>query len=288
MQDKSAQAKRQPRNQDGTFRDTNKTNTPDTDTLRQYADNQSDSRQRILPTAIQNCLNNGPEDKTQGWQRMERLQTALTDEAWTQRDRRQLAYGDPCYVVDDGVYLDENTFDALPVLEQNRYRAWACGADPSTISEDDWNDENAMDRIALNAYEHDDDGFYYTDADPMYLENDCDVDISEYVYDTHGGNATAFGEAFDTAVHHHPNVNTAWDKEAELPAVTGPSGRRAVFRRLDDGSYELSKRDEHGRQVGETEYVPVQSEPVHHLNEYNTAYDLLHRAVDWVDSPVKR
>lgn len=200
----------------------------------------SNGKDSLLSAGIRACLPSRPEPAADGVWRMERLDNALKSEAWAQYDRRTLAYGDPCYRIDDGLYLDAATFDALPPLEQERYRAWACGADLNQVSDDAWNDFESMQYVAADAYAMDDEEFYHTDADPGYFEKEMErFDVPpERDLDRMGVDRNAFAEAFDTVAKNHPLFQPAigFDDEFAFEDAMHPP---VTPRRMPDGSWRL-------------------------------------------------
>lgn len=229
-----------------------------------------------LPENIRACLPDGWESAADGVRRMERLSGALTDEAWAQHDRRTLAYGDPCYRIDDGLDLDAATFDALPPLEQERYRAWACGAD--RISDDAWNDLETIQYIASDAYAANDEAFYYTDANPGYFEEEMerlDANVDTPLgndLERMGVDRNTFAEAFDTMAKNHPRFQPVmgFDNEFALEDAGHPP---VTPRRMPDGSWRLYD----AKQLEPFAVIPrLEDDP----REYRTMCTMMRRALD--------
>lgn len=228
-----------------------------------------------LPGTVRACLPHGWESAADGMQRMERLGGALIDEAWAQHDRRTLAYGDPCYLIDDGLDLDVAMFEALPPLEQERYRAWTCGAD--RISDDAWNDLETMQYIASDAYAANDEAFYYTDANPGYFEEEMerldayvDVPLGDDL-ERMGVDRNTFAEAFDTMVKGHPRFRPAVNFDDGFAFEDG--GVLVTPIRHPDGSWRLYG----GKQLEPFATIPrLEDDP----REYQTMCTMMRRALD--------
>ena len=127
---KSAQAKQQRRNRDGTYADGGKTSSmPTGDVLERFEQNQ------------QSNTGGAPvETYETGVKRMQELDQKLIDIANREYSERKFGPDDEGYRVESGLYVSREEFEKLPELDRDRYIAW--GNDYMDGNEDAWNDPN--------------------------------------------------------------------------------------------------------------------------------------------------
>ena len=127
---KSAQAKQQRRNRDGTYADEGKTSSmPTGDVLERFEQNQ------------QSNTGGAPvETYETGVKRMQELDQKLIDIANREYSERKFGPDDEGYRVESGLYVSREEFEKLPELDRDRYIAW--GNDYMDGNEDAWNDRS--------------------------------------------------------------------------------------------------------------------------------------------------
>lgn len=115
---KSAQAKQQRRNRDGTYADEGKTSSmPSGDILERFEQRQ------------QTNTGDAPvETYEAGVKRMQELDQRLIDIANKEYEERKFGPDDEAYRVESGMYVSKEEFEKLPELDRNRYIAWATTA----------------------------------------------------------------------------------------------------------------------------------------------------------------
>lgn len=127
-QKKSAQAKQQLRNSDGTYANEGKSSgMPTGDILNRFA-------QHSQP----NTGGAPVETYEQGEKRMQELDQKLIDIARKEYEERKFGPDDEGYRVESGLYVSREEFEKLPELDRNRYIAW--GNDCVDGNEDAWNE----------------------------------------------------------------------------------------------------------------------------------------------------
>lgn len=133
---KSAQAKQQRRNRDGTYADEGKTSSmPTGDVLERFEQNQ------------QSNTGGAPvETYETGVKRMQELDQKLIDIANREYSERKFGPDDEGYRVESGLYVSREEFEKLPELDRDRYIAW--GNDYMDGNEDAWNDPQQMSELA--------------------------------------------------------------------------------------------------------------------------------------------
>ena len=111
---KSAQAKQQRRNRDGTYADEGKTSSmPTGDVLERFEQNQ------------QSNTGGAPvETYETGVKRMQELDQKLIDIANREYSERKFGPDDEGYRVESGLYVSREEFEKLPELDRDRYIAW--------------------------------------------------------------------------------------------------------------------------------------------------------------------
>lgn len=165
---KSAQAKQQRRNRDGTYADEGKTSSmPSGDILERFEQRQ------------QTNTGDAPvETYEAGVKRMQELDQRLIDIANKEYEERKFGPDDEAYRVESGMYVSKEEFEKLPELDRNRYIAW--GNDCMDDNEDAWNDPQRMEELARESAEDDDAEVYLTEPELTYTD-DMDYSFGEYL-----------------------------------------------------------------------------------------------------------
>lgn len=156
---KSAQAKQQRRNRDGTYADEGKTSSmPSGDILERFEQRQ------------QTNTGDAPvETYEAGVKRMQELDQRLIDIANKEYEERKFGPDDEAYRVESGMYVSKEEFEKLPELDRNRYIAW--GNDCMDDNEDAWNDPQRMEELARESAEDDDAEVYLTEPELTYTDD---------------------------------------------------------------------------------------------------------------------
>lgn len=189
---KSAQAKQQRRNRDGTYADEGKTSSmPSGDILERFEQRQ------------QTNTGDAPvETYEAGVKRMQELDQRLIDIANKEYEERKFGPDDEAYRVESGMYVSKEEFEKLPELDRNRYIAW--GNDCMDDNEDAWNDPQRMEELARESAEDDDAEVYLTEPELAYTD-DMDYSFGEYL-ESKGCNPQSAEEGANMALQGHPNL----------------------------------------------------------------------------------
>lgn len=273
---KSAQAKQQRRNRDGTYADEGKTSSmPSGDILERFEQRQ------------QTNTGDAPvETYEAGVKRMQELDQRLIDIANKEYEERKFGPDDEAYRVESGMYVSKEEFEKLPELDRNRYISW--GNDCMDDNEDAWNDPQRMEELARESAEDDDAEVYLTEPELTYTD-DMDYSFGEYL-ESKGCNPQSAEEGANMALQGHPNLEVTgntypqvWPtdtdnnhRRAKLFYLGGSKGWRVTF---SDGRGDVNKTviDYKKSDMGSDYY-----------DQTNTAREAFKTAFDWVDGGNKK
>lgn len=273
---KSAQAKQQRRNRDGTYADEGKTSSmPTGDVLERFEQNQ------------QSNTGGAPvETYETGVKRMQELDQKLIDIANREYSERKFGPDDEGYRVESGLYVSREEFEKLPELDRDRYIAW--GNDYMDGNEDAWNDPQQMSELASEAAEDGDAEVYLTNPELTYTD-DMDHSFGEYL-ESKGCDPQSAEEGANMALQGHPDLeltgNTypqVWPTDADnnhrrakLFYLGGSKGWRVTF---SDGRGDVNNTviDYKKSDMGSDYY-----------DQTNTAREAFKTAFDWVDGGNKK
>ena len=200
-QKKSAQAKQQLRNHDGTYANEGKSSgMPTGDILNRFAQHS------------QSITGGAPvETYEQGEKRMRELDQKLIDIARKEYEERKFGPDDEGYRVESGLYVSREEFEKLPELDRNRYIAW--GNDCMDGNEEDWNDPEQMAELANESTDDDDAEVYLTNPELTYTD-DMDYSFGEYLQ-SKGCNPQSAEEGANLALQGHPDLEVTGDRHQQ-------------------------------------------------------------------------
>lgn len=275
-QKKSAQAKQQLRNHDGTYANEGKSSgMPTGDILNRFAQHS------------QSITGGAPvETYEQGEKRMRELDQKLIDIARKECEERKFGPDDEGYRVESGLYVSREEFEKLPELDRNRYIAW--GNDCMDGNEEDWNDPEQMAELANESTDDDDAEVYLTNPELTYTD-DMDYSFGEYLQ-SKGCNPQSAEEGANLALQGHPDLEVTGDtypqvwptdisnnnRRAKLFYLGGSKGWRVTF---SDGRGDVNKTviDYQKSDTGSDYY-----------DQTNTAREAFKTAFDWVEGGNKK
>lgn len=275
-QKKSAQAKQQLRNHDGTYANEGKSSgMPTGDILNRFAQHS------------QSITGGAPvETYEQGEKRMRELDQKLIDIARKEYEERKFGPDDEGYRVESGLYVSREEFEKLPELDRNRYIAW--GNDCMDGNEEDWNDPEQMAELANESTDDDDAEVYLTNPELTYTD-DMDYSFGEYLQ-SKGCNPQSAEEGAHLALQGHPDLEVTGDtypqvwptdisnnnRRAKLFYLGGSKGWRVTF---SDGRGDVNKTviDYQKSDTGSDYY-----------DQTNTAREAFKTAFDWVEGGNKK
>ncbi|MFR3600877.1 MAG: hypothetical protein ACLTUD_09595 [Bifidobacterium catenulatum] len=275
-QKKSAQAKQQLRNHDGTYANEGKSSgMPTGDILNRFAQHS------------QSITGGAPvETYEQGEKRMRELDQKLIDIARKEYEERKFGPDDEGYRVESGLYVSREEFEKLPELDRNRYIAW--GNDCMDGNEEDWNDPEQMAELANESTDDDDAEVYLTNPELTYTD-DMDYSFGEYLQ-SKGCNPQSAEEGANLALQGHPDLEVTGDtypqvwptdisnnnRRAKLFYLGGSKGWRVTF---SDGRSDVNKTviDYQKSDTGSDYY-----------DQTNTAREAFKTAFDWVEGGNKK
>lgn len=211
---KSAQAKQQRRNRDGTYADEGKTSSmPTGDVLERFEQNQ------------QSNTGGAPvETYETGVKRMQELDQKLIDIANREYSERKFGPDDEGYRVESGLYVSREEFEKLPELDRDRYIAW--GNDYMDGNEDAWNDPQQMSELASEAAEDGDAEVYLTNPELTYTD-DMDYSFGEYL-ESKGCDPQSAEEGANMALQGHPDLELTGNTYPQVwPTDADNNHRRA-------------------------------------------------------------
>lgn len=275
-QKKSAQAKQQLRNHDGTYANEGKSSgMPTGDILNRFAQHS------------QSITGGAPvETYEQGEKRMRELDQKLIDIARKEYEERKFGPDDEGYRVESGLYVSREEFEKLPELDRNRYIAW--GNDCMDGNEEDWNNPEQMAELANESTDDDDAEVYLTNPELTYTD-DMDYSFGEYLQ-SKGCNPQSAEEGANLALQGHPDLEVTGDtypqvwptdisnnnRRAKLFYLGGSKGWRVTF---SDGRGDVNKTviDYQKSDTGSDYY-----------DQTNTAREAFKTAFDWVEGGNKK
>lgn len=275
-QKKSAQAKQQLRNHDGTYANEGKSSgMPTGDILNRFAQHS------------QSITGGAPvETYEQGEKRMRELDQKLIDIARKEYEERKFGPDDEGYRVESGLYVSREEFEKLPELDRNRYIAW--GNDCMDGNEEDWNDPEQMAELANESTDDDDAEVYLTNPELTYTD-DMDYSFGEYLQ-SKGCNPQSAEEGANLALQGHPDLEVTGDTYPQVwPTDTDNNHRRAkLFYLGGSKGWRVTFSDGRG-DVNNTVIDYQKSDSgSDYYDQTNTAREAFKTAFDWVEGGNKK